>query len=94
MTRQGTGALRRPQRGTRARGGTSSKGAAYRLAAARQPPAGSDREPARLETAKEVPRDLASKPAISRPNEESWDFDGNEQDFGEEKNPPKPHANP
>jgi hypothetical protein len=30
----------------------------------------------------------------SRPDEESWDFDGNKQDFGEEKNPLKPHANP
>jgi hypothetical protein len=53
-----------------------------------------DFEPARPETAGEVPRDLASKPATSRPDEESWDFDGNEQDFGEEKNPLKPHANP
>jgi hypothetical protein len=44
--------------------------------------------------ASEVPRDLASKPATSRPDEESWDFDGNEQDFGEENNPLKPHANP
>jgi hypothetical protein len=41
-----------------------------------------------------VPRDLASKPATSRPDKESWDFDGNEQDFSEEKNPPKPHVNP
>jgi hypothetical protein len=37
---------------------------------------------------------LTSKPATSRPDEESWDFDGNEQDFDEEKNPLKPHANP
>jgi hypothetical protein len=41
-----------------------------------------------------IPRDLASKPTSSRPDKESWDFDGNEQDFGEEKNTPKPHANP
>jgi hypothetical protein len=27
-------------------------------------------------------------------DEESWDFDGNRQDFGEQKNTPKPHANP
>jgi hypothetical protein len=94
MTRQVTGALRRPQRGIRARSDTSSKEAAYRLVTARQPPAGSDLEPARLETAGGVPRDLASKPATSRPDEESWDFDGSEQDFGMEKNPPKPHANP
>jgi hypothetical protein len=29
-----------------------------------------------------------------KPDRESWDFDGNQQDFGEEKNPPKPHDNP
>jgi hypothetical protein len=94
MTRQDTVALRRPQRGIRARSGTSSKGAAYHLATARQPPAESNLELARLETAGGVPRDLASKPATSRPDEESWDFDGSEQDFSEEKNPLKPHANP
>jgi hypothetical protein len=42
----------------------------------------------------EVPHDLASESAISRLGKESWDFDGNKQDFGKEKNPPKPHANP
>jgi hypothetical protein len=94
MTGRVTGALRRPQRGIKTRSGTSSKGAAYRLATARRPPAGLDLEPARLETAGGVPRDSASKPATSRPDKESWDFDGNEQDFGEEKNPPKPHPNP
>jgi hypothetical protein len=51
-------------------------------------------EPACLETAGGVPRYLSSKPATSRSDKESWDFDRNEQDFGEEKNPPKPHANP
>jgi hypothetical protein len=51
-------------------------------------------EPVCLETAGGIPRDLASKPAISRLDRESWDFDENEQDFGEEENPPKPHANP
>jgi hypothetical protein len=25
---------------------------------------------------------------------ESWDFDESEQDFGEKRNPPKPHAGP
>jgi hypothetical protein len=30
----------------------------------------------------------------SRPGDRSWDFDINEQDFGEEKNPLKPHASP
>jgi hypothetical protein len=53
-----------------------------------------DLEPARLEMVGGVPHDLASKPATSRPDKESWDSDGNKQDFGEEKNPPKPHANP
>jgi hypothetical protein len=37
---------------------------------------------------------LASRPTVFEPDKESWDFDGNEQHFGEEKNPPKPHANP
>jgi hypothetical protein len=39
-------------------------------------------------------RDLALKLATSRPDQESWDFDKDEQDFGEKKNPRKPHANP
>jgi hypothetical protein len=39
-------------------------------------------------------RGLASRPTTSKLDKESWDFDRNEQDFGEEKNPPKPHANP
>jgi hypothetical protein len=56
--------------------------------------AGLSLEPVRLEMAGGIPRNLASKPAISRPDGESWDFDENEQDFGEKKNPPKPHANP
>jgi hypothetical protein len=94
MTRLATGALRRPRRGIKTRSGTSSKGAAYRLATARRPLAGLDLESARLETAGGVPCDLASKPATSRPDKESWDFDGNKQNFGEEENPPKPHANP
>jgi hypothetical protein len=51
-------------------------------------------EPARLETARGVLSDLSSKPATSELDKESRDFDGNKQDFGEEKNPPKPHANP
>jgi hypothetical protein len=94
VTRQVAVALHWPQRGIRAQSGTSSEGAACRLTAAWRSPIGSDLEPARLETAGGVPRDLASKPTTSRSDKESWDFDGNEQDFGEEKNPPKPHANP
>jgi hypothetical protein len=34
---------------------------------------------------------LGLKSAISRPDKESWDFDGNERDFGEENNPLKGH---
>jgi hypothetical protein len=94
MTRLATGALRRPQHGIKTRSGTSLEGAVHRLATAKQPPAGLDLEPAHLETAGGVPRDLASKPATSRPDKESWDFNGNKQDFGKEKNLPKPHANP
>jgi hypothetical protein len=30
----------------------------------------------------------------SRAGPESWDFDEDEQDFGEKRNPPKPHASP
>jgi hypothetical protein len=30
----------------------------------------------------------------TKPDKRSWDFDEDEQDFGEEKNPPKPHASP
>jgi hypothetical protein len=70
------------------------RGATHRLAAARRSPARSILEPARPETAGDVPQGLTSRPTTSRPDEESWDFDGNKQDFGEEENPPKPHANP
>jgi hypothetical protein len=95
MTRLATGALRRPQRRIKTRSSTSSKEAAHRLTAASLwPPAGLSLEPVRLETARGIPRDLSSKPATSRPDGESWDFGENEQDFGEEKNLPKPHANP
>jgi hypothetical protein len=94
MTTQDTVALRWPRRRDGTQSGTSSKEAASRLVTARQPLARLDREPARLETAGGVQRDLASKPATSRPDKESWDFDGNKRDFTEEKNLPKPHANP
>jgi hypothetical protein len=84
MTRQDAGALRRPQHGIKTRSGTSSEGAAHRLAIAEQPPAGLDLEPAHLETAGGVSHDLASKLATSRPDKESWDFNGSKLDFGEE----------
>jgi hypothetical protein len=94
VTRRDTDALHRPQRGIKTRSGASSEGVAHRLATAKRPPAGLNLEPARLEKAGGVPRDLAPKSATSRSDKESWDFDGNEQDFGEEKNPLKPHTNP
>jgi hypothetical protein len=30
----------------------------------------------------------------TKPDQKSWDFDESEQDFGEKRNPPKPHAGP
>jgi hypothetical protein len=68
VTRSDAAALRWLWCRDRTRSGTSSKEAAYRLATARQPLAGSDLEPACLETAGGVPRDLASKLATSRPD--------------------------
>jgi hypothetical protein len=90
MTRPAAGALCRPQRGTRPEAAQVPR----KQHAGSRPPAGLSLEPVHLKTAGGIPRDLASKPATFRPNQESWDFDKNEQDFGEEKNPPKPHANP
>jgi hypothetical protein len=31
---------------------------------------------------------------VTKPDQESWDFDEDEKDFGKRKNPPKPHASP
>jgi hypothetical protein len=93
VIRRATGAPCRPC-GIKTRNGIGSEGAAHRLAAAEQLPAGLDLEPACIETAGRVSRNLTSEPTTSRPDEESWDFDGNGQDFGEQKNSPKPHANP
>jgi hypothetical protein len=45
-------------------------------------------EPARPETAWRTPQ------GPTKSNRRSWDFDEDEQDFGEKKNPPKPHASP
>jgi hypothetical protein len=58
------------------------------------PEGASPKEPERPEAAGDTPRDLTSRSITSRPDDGSWDFDGNEQDFGEEGNPPKPHASP
>jgi hypothetical protein len=30
----------------------------------------------------------------TKSNQRPWDFDEDEQNFGEKKNPPKPHASP
>jgi hypothetical protein len=30
----------------------------------------------------------------TKPDQKSWDFDEDKQDFGEKRNPPKPHASP
>jgi hypothetical protein len=74
--------------------GSKSQGAGQRRAAAWRSLAGSVSELARPETAGNAPQGLTLRPMASRPDKESWDFDGNEQDFGEERKPPKPHANP
>jgi hypothetical protein len=62
--------------------------------AAWRSPAGSVSGPAHPETAGNTPQNLTSRPIASESNKESWDFDEDGQDFGEKKNPPKPHANP
>jgi hypothetical protein len=77
VTRQDAAALRWLWRRDETQSSTSSKGAAYRLTTARQPLAGSGLESACLEMAGGVPHDLASKPATSRLDDGSWDFDGN-----------------
>jgi hypothetical protein len=74
--------------------GSKSQGAGQWRTTAWRSPAGSVSEPARPETASNTPQDLTSRIMAFRPDRESWDSDGNEQDFGEEKNPSKPHANP
>jgi hypothetical protein len=57
--------------------GSKSQGAGHRRAAMWRSLARSVLEPAHPETAGNIPRDLISRPTTSRPNEESWDFDGN-----------------
>jgi hypothetical protein len=74
--------------------GSKSQGARPWRTTVWRSPAGSVSEPARPETAGNTLQDLTSRPIASESNKESWDFDENEQDFGEEKNLPKPHANP
>jgi hypothetical protein len=62
------------------------------LARCRQP--GRILEPAHLEMAGRTLQDLTSRPITSESNKGSWDFNEDKQDFGEKKNPPKPHASP
>jgi hypothetical protein len=57
--------------------GSKSQGAGHRRAAAWWSPARSVLEPVRPKTAGDILQDLTSGPTTSRPNEESWDFDGN-----------------
>jgi hypothetical protein len=74
--------------------GSKSQGAGHRRVTAQWSPAELVLKPFRPEMTGNTSQDLTSRPTTSRPDKESKDFDGNEQDFGEEKNPPKPHANP
>jgi hypothetical protein len=51
-------------------------------------------ELARLKMAGGASQDPASTTRATKPDQKSWDFDEDEQDFGEKRNPPKPHASP
>jgi hypothetical protein len=57
-------------------------------------PAGPPPEPARPETAGGTLQDSTSMTRATKLDQKSWDFDEDEQDFGEKRNPPKPHASP
>jgi hypothetical protein len=59
-----------------------------------QPPAGSHLEPARPETVRRTLRNVTSRTRATEPGQKSWDFDESKQDFGKERNPPKPHDSP
>jgi hypothetical protein len=88
VTRLVTGTLSRPLRGNKIRSGASSQEASRRLGVRRfrgpQPGHHQSRfVPRRPEELRET-----------RLSRRSWDFDKDEQDFGEKKNPPKPHASP
>jgi hypothetical protein len=90
MTRLATGALRRPPRGNKTRSGANSQA----QHAGSRPSAGPPLEPARPETAGETVRNPASMTRATKPDQKSWDFDEDEQDFGKKRNPLKPHASP
>jgi hypothetical protein len=74
--------------------GSNSRGTEPRRAAAWQSPAGLVLEPVRPDTAGDTSQGLTSRPIASESNKEPWDFNENEQYFGEKRNPLKPHASP
>jgi hypothetical protein len=39
-------------------------------------------------------QNTTSRIRVTKPDQKSWDLDESEQDFGEKRNPPKPHASP
>jgi hypothetical protein len=39
-------------------------------------------------------RDVTPRTRATEPDQKSWDFDEDKQDFGEKRNPPKPHDSP
>jgi hypothetical protein len=41
-----------------------------------------------------TPQGPASTTRATKKDRRSWNFDKDEQDFGEKKNPPKPHVSP
>jgi hypothetical protein len=67
--------------------------AGSRLTGSRSP-AGPPPEPAHPEADRGTPQDLTLVIGATKPDQKSWDFDEDEQDFGEKKNLPKPHASP
>jgi hypothetical protein len=44
--------------------------------------------------AERILRDVTSRIRAAKPDRKSWDFEESEQDFGEKRNPSKPHASP
>jgi hypothetical protein len=51
-------------------------------------------EPACPEMAGGTVRNPASTTRTTKPDRKPWDFDESGRDFGEKRNPPKPHASP
>jgi hypothetical protein len=74
--------------------GSKSQGAGQWRAATWWSLAGLVSEPVHPETAGNASQDLTSRPITSESNKGSWDFDESEQDFGEKRNPLKPHDSP